>query len=538
MPLWVWVLIAVGALGIGLGLWLHRPGGTYTPPADTTPAITSSSITGTPEDGETLTAQRTATGYPSPSFTYQWQASGTNIGGQTAQTIVLDAAGMGLTNGETISCEITATNTEGSDTDEPTIAFVVPADVTAPTITSGNPSGTFSEGVPIGGTLTANEAVTWSKSGTDAALVTLNTSTGVWSIPTTDFETKASYSWTFTATDGASNATNQVVFITISDVVEGTTPNTPVQSNLSSDWTAGDNPPRADVAYDGLYYDPDSEEGDSLRVRWKRLEADAWTTEAWVPFDLDLVLPYADGGGFRYAYLTDGTLFAAGRYEQQVQAVRDLGLVTEAFSAWSNSWIDTLDAGGETASSWATVTGADKSQYVTVNGTGNLVANGQGGFNSAPISVRSTAARSGKRQLQDTITAIDSAVWVGVNDGTDNLNDNFSVPGLSNSSGASLIFTPSYFAIYSEGAFVEDSGAMTFVVTDIITRKFDTDAGTLSFYRTRSGTTVQIGATVTGLGFTSLFAHVGFEGATTLTTLFGPGQTRALDSGYVPFDDL
>lgn len=95
-------------------------------------------------------------------------------------------------------------------------------DVTAPTITSANPSGTYAENTPISGTLTANEAVTWSKSGTDQALITLNSSTGTWSITATpDFETKASYSWTFTATDGAGNATHQVVAVTITDVVEG-----------------------------------------------------------------------------------------------------------------------------------------------------------------------------------------------------------------------------------------------------------------------------------------------------------------------------
>lgn len=74
--------------------------------------------------------------------------------------------------------------------------------------------------VPVSGTLTANEPVTWSKSGTDAARVTLNPATGAWSLETTDFETKASYAWTFTATDLALNATNQNVAITITDVDE------------------------------------------------------------------------------------------------------------------------------------------------------------------------------------------------------------------------------------------------------------------------------------------------------------------------------
>lgn len=93
-------------------------------------------------------------------------------------------------------------------------------DTTAPTITSADPSGSYAEGDPVGGTLTADETVTWSKSGTDAGSVTLNASTGVWSLPTTDYETKTSYSFTFTATDAADNTDTQAVSITITDVDE------------------------------------------------------------------------------------------------------------------------------------------------------------------------------------------------------------------------------------------------------------------------------------------------------------------------------
>ena len=115
---------------------------TDAPVVEIVPEITASSITGTPEDGQVLTANATVTGSPTPTLAYQWQASGTNISGQTASTITLDAAGMGLTNGETISCEITATNTAGSDTAEPTIAFV--ADVQAELIAAVNAGGGYS----------------------------------------------------------------------------------------------------------------------------------------------------------------------------------------------------------------------------------------------------------------------------------------------------------------------------------------------------------------------------------------------------------
>jgi hypothetical protein len=83
-----------------------------------------------------------------------------------------------------------------------------PADVTAPTITSPNSSSAV-EGIAVDGTVTANEPASFSITGTDAAFVTINAGTGVWSIPTPDYETKTSYSWTFRATDGAGNIGTQ-----------------------------------------------------------------------------------------------------------------------------------------------------------------------------------------------------------------------------------------------------------------------------------------------------------------------------------------
>lgn len=94
-------------------------------------------------------------------------------------------------------------------------------DTTEPTITSDNPSGSYAENVAISGVLTANETVTWSVEGTDAAYITVSSTTGVWSITSTpDYETKSSYTWRFVATDSAGNIGDQVVSITITDVVE------------------------------------------------------------------------------------------------------------------------------------------------------------------------------------------------------------------------------------------------------------------------------------------------------------------------------
>lgn len=192
-----------------------RSGGEVAPPAL---AINSTNPSGSyPEGtpiGGTLTANLSGTA---------WAVTGTD-----ASFVTLDNAtgawSLPTTDYETktaYSFTFTATNAAQTATQNVAISISdVVEDVTAPTITSGNPTGSYAEMVPIGGTLTANETVTWAKSGTDAAFVTLNTSTGVWSLATTDYETKTSYAFTFTATDGVGLTATQNIALTITDVDE------------------------------------------------------------------------------------------------------------------------------------------------------------------------------------------------------------------------------------------------------------------------------------------------------------------------------
>lgn len=105
------------------------------------------------------------------------------------------------------------------------IVVTAAGDTTAPTITSANPSGSYAEGQPVGGTATADKAVTWEVTGANASRVTMNPSTGVWFInETTDFETRTSYSFVIAATAANLMTANQTVTITITDVTEGITP--------------------------------------------------------------------------------------------------------------------------------------------------------------------------------------------------------------------------------------------------------------------------------------------------------------------------
>ncbi len=98
-------------------------------------------------------------------------------------------------------------------------------DTTAPIITSSN-SLNLAENTPLSHTLTANEAVTWTKTGgIDTALFTLAGNT--LSLTAKDYEVPVDadvnniYVVQVTATDAAAFVTNQTISVTITDVVEG-----------------------------------------------------------------------------------------------------------------------------------------------------------------------------------------------------------------------------------------------------------------------------------------------------------------------------
>lgn len=310
-------------------------------------------------------------------------------------------------------------------------------------------------------------------------------------------------------------------------------------------WVSGTNPPYFGVIYppdsdpdNAVDYNPVTGEGDQLRPIW-RLDGGSWITGDWVPYDVDYLV---DGLNPALDYLTDGSLDAGGLFEVKVQAGRDVGLATEALGDESEIWSDTLDdltGVPETASEWNGTTGTNKSTWVTVSGTPALVAVGEAGFNGAPISVRATQGRTGKRQWQVTLTSIGTSYfWVGVDDGTTALGPGaiFPRPGATNSAGISLKLSIFDGAIYVGGSSVQSISTNLPATGDVITVSLDTAAGEVSFYRTRGGTTVQIGSTQS-VSLSNWYANVGLENADTMTAKFDAGQDRTLDSGYVPYDN-
>lgn len=119
--------------------------------------------------------------------------------------------------------QVTATDAALNATNQTITVTVTDIDEVAPTITSSNAIN-LAEDVALSHTLTANEAVTWTKTGgADTALFTLVGST--LSMTAKDFEAPIdsdannTYIVQVTATDAALNATNQTITVTVTDVV-------------------------------------------------------------------------------------------------------------------------------------------------------------------------------------------------------------------------------------------------------------------------------------------------------------------------------
>jgi hypothetical protein len=121
---------------------------------------------------------------------------------------------------------VTATDVAGNESTLAVTVTVADVDEIAPTIT-GSATKTVNEGTTAVQTFTADETVTWSITGTDASLFTINATTGVlvfnvapdYEVPGDDNEDN-DYVLTVTATDAANNQSTLAVTVTVVDLFE------------------------------------------------------------------------------------------------------------------------------------------------------------------------------------------------------------------------------------------------------------------------------------------------------------------------------
>lgn len=191
----------------------------------TAPTITSSNAISHPENtalSHTLTANESVT----------WTKTGgadtalfTLVGSNLSMTAKDFEAPIDVGANNTYIVQVTATDAALNATNQTiTVTITNIVDETAPTITS-SAAVSLPENTALSHALTANEAVTWTKTGgADTALFTLVGST--LSMTAKDFETPLdvgannTYIVQVTATDGALNATNQVITVTVTNVDE------------------------------------------------------------------------------------------------------------------------------------------------------------------------------------------------------------------------------------------------------------------------------------------------------------------------------
>ncbi|MDW3196605.1 MAG: Ig-like domain-containing protein [Cytophagales bacterium] len=192
------------------------------------PVITSGS--GTPSVAENVTTVETYTADEAVA----WSLSGTdaslfsiNTSGDLSFLSPPDFEVPGDAGGDnTYDLTVTATDGTGNFVDLVVAVAVTDVDEIDPVITSGGATPTVVENVTIVETYTADEAVTWSLSGTDASLFTINTGGDLTFNVAPDFEVPGDsggdngYDLTVTATDGAGNVANLVVLVTVTDLDE------------------------------------------------------------------------------------------------------------------------------------------------------------------------------------------------------------------------------------------------------------------------------------------------------------------------------
>jgi alpha-tubulin suppressor-like RCC1 family protein len=193
-------------------------GGTYSSaPVNTVAPV----VSGTATRGQTLSSTTgTWTGKPDPTFAYQWQRAGSNIGGATSSTYVLVSADVG----NAIRCVVTATNVvaavSANSNATAAVAGLVagaPTIGTATAVTATSATVDFTAPADNGGLTITSYTATSSPSGITGTL----SQSGSGTITVSGLATDTAYTFTVTATNSAGTSAASASSNSVTPIVSG-----------------------------------------------------------------------------------------------------------------------------------------------------------------------------------------------------------------------------------------------------------------------------------------------------------------------------
>lgn len=174
--------------------------------------------------------------------------------------------------------------------------------------------------------------------------------------------------------------------------------------------------------------------------------------------------------------------------------------------------------------------GVNKNQFLVV--TDRTAALNRDDIGAACMARATQEPTSDKTQFEVTLTAIQPAhsTIIAIDGGTAVYGANsYDVPGTGGRAGICLRMHEAYSDIIASGVDVSVGAAQD---GDIISVTIDKTNGNIKFYRTRSGSTTQLGTTYTPT-LTSWYAAIGHVRTAEATINFGQDAfARALDSGF------
>jgi len=180
---YTFTVTATNSIGTGSASGSSNSITTYIAPANTVAPVVSGTAT---RDQTLSTTNGTWTGVPTPTYSYQWQRGGSDIGGATGSTYTLVTADVGYA----IRCVVTASNTVSSTSANSNTTAAVSAVVpSAPQSVSASATGSTTASVSWsapadnGGSAVSYYSITWSggsttTGGTSVSVSGLSASTG------------------------------------------------------------------------------------------------------------------------------------------------------------------------------------------------------------------------------------------------------------------------------------------------------------------------------------------------------------------------